>query len=359
MGDNERADTLILLVGSNPLPNYLAAMALKPSQVRLVHSDETRRPKERLHAALSADFGSGTIIDGDAYVNDPFSASAVADKVLDLIASGNSAHLHYTGGTKVMSAHALKAFYKKGGQPENASYLDEAKACLRFDDGRSRSLSDCGVSLTLDRIFQLHDIQQGKPRERPGDEWIDRVTTAELKAKGSSKEIADLPDKDKWRLFIDGEWLEEWVRLRIQGLLPDGYDMANLVAGVQCVRGTSRRKLEVDIAFVHNYRTFLISCATSNDLKRCKAKAFEIGVRSRQMAGDLARSAVVCLLDGVDNNDGRKFVDLLRDDVQDAWGCDNQILRSTTRIYGREDVLDWSGHYGSPNLGSLKEWLES
>src|SRR5208337_139448 len=120
MDDNRRVDSLILLVGSNPLPNYLAAMALKPSKIHLVHTNETKRPKDRLHVALSADLGSSVTVDGDAFVDDPFSASAVSDKIRDLIAKCNAAHLHYTGGTKVLSAHALKAFYEKDGRPENA-----------------------------------------------------------------------------------------------------------------------------------------------------------------------------------------------------------------------------------------------
>ena len=85
MHDNDRVESLILLVGSNPLPNYLAAMALKRSVIHLVHSEETKGPKDRLHTALhealNAELGLNVTIDGDAYVDDPFSASAVGDKL--------------------------------------------------------------------------------------------------------------------------------------------------------------------------------------------------------------------------------------------------------------------------------------
>ncbi len=64
MDDNGRAESLVLLVGSNPLPNYLAAMALKPSTIHLVYTHETEKPKCRLHAALIADLGSSVTIDG-------------------------------------------------------------------------------------------------------------------------------------------------------------------------------------------------------------------------------------------------------------------------------------------------------
>lgn len=387
MADNERADTLILLVGSNPLPNYLAAMALKPSKVHLVHSDETKKPKERLHAALSADFGSGTTIDGDAYVDDPFSASAVADKVRDLIASGNSAHLHYTGGTKVMSAHALKAFSEKGGPPENASYLDEAQACLRFDNGKKKELRDCGVMLTLNRILQLHGVTQ-KSRSPvdggPGQSDVQSIATAVLQrpqlasclygerkrledssfsgAKATPCNVSDhglalsapvIPPAEgmtrkcyeAWRDFIGGEWLEEWVAAQVReiGLAND----PEITVGVNCTRDGTNRPFEVDVAVIRGQRSYFISCTTDMTRSLCKSKAMEILVRSRHMGGDLARSALVSLLPG-------NIVSELQADIADAWGSAN-----ATRVFGLEDMKTWSGHYGSPNLGSLKEWLES
>lgn len=43
--------TLALLVGSNPLPNYLAAMILKPREVVLIYSPETKDPRDHLRVA--------------------------------------------------------------------------------------------------------------------------------------------------------------------------------------------------------------------------------------------------------------------------------------------------------------------
>jgi hypothetical protein len=37
--NERRADRLALLVGGNPLPNYLAAMLLRPREVILVYGD--------------------------------------------------------------------------------------------------------------------------------------------------------------------------------------------------------------------------------------------------------------------------------------------------------------------------------
>lgn len=388
MGVDEQADSLILLVGSNPLPNYLAAMALKPSTIHLVHSDETKGPKDRLHAALSADLGSSVTIDGDAFVDDPFSASAVGDKIRDLIAKCNTSHLHYTGGTKVMSAHALKTFCEKGGRPENASYLDEAHACLRFDGNLpSRSLSDCGVTLTLDRILQLHGVTQ-KTRSSfnggPGDADVQAIATAVLQRPqlasclyGERKRLEDgsfseaketpciandhgvalsapvIPPKDgmnkkcfdAWCKFIGGEWLEDWVAAKIAEIGLAG--TSQITVGVNCSRVGTERPFEVDVAVIRGQRSYFISCTTDMTRSICKSKAFEILVRARHMGGDLARSALVSLLSG-------NAVTEVQEDVADAWGSAN-----ATRVFGLEDMNTWSGHYGSPNLGSLKDWLDS
>ncbi len=386
---------MILLVGSNPLPNYLAAMALKPSRIHLVHSSETEGPKERLSDALSKDLGVVTI-DGNAFVDDPFSASAVGDKVRDLIANCNVAHLHYTGGTKVMSAHALKAFYDNKGLPNNASYLDEAKACLRFDDGSSRSLADCEVALELDRILQLHDILP-KPRSTVSDgptmsdigaicckELADPQLAKKLYDKSNElRKNKDKPDKaisvafdpeeyglalsvgkapdgagwgkdrfKAWWRFLGGEWLEDWVKGQIQSLDLPGVTDKDISVGVMCTRTGTDREFEVDVAVLRGQRSYFLSCTTDTSLGLCKSKAFEIAARSRQMGGDLARSALVCLLHGEDKRG--PFVDQLRADVDDVWGSSNP-----TRIFGLEDARTWSGHYGSPDLGSLKQWLES
>jgi hypothetical protein len=387
MSGNRRIDSLILLVGSNPLPNYLAAMALRPSKIHLVHSGETKGPKDRLHVALSEDLGESATIDGDAFVDDPFSASVVGAKVHDLIAKCNAAHLHYTGGTKVMSAHALKAFYENGGRPEDASYLDEAQARLRFDGNLpSRSLSEYGVTLTLDRILQLHGVTQ-KTRSPvdggPGQGDVQSIATAVFQRPqlasclyGERKRLEDgsfsdakatpcntndyglafsasvIPAEgmskkcyEAWRDFIGGEWLEDWIAAKVRaiGLVND----PEITVGVNCTRDGTNRPFEVDVAVICAQRSYFISCTTDMTRSLCKSKAFEILVRSRHMGGDLARSALVSLLQG-------NVVTELQADIADAWGSAN-----AARVFGLEDMKNWSGHYGSPNPGSLREWLES
>lgn len=390
-------ESLILLVGSNPLPNYLAAMALKPTRIHFVYSSETEKPKDRLRDAIVADLKPGANMESDIRVSDASDASDVAGKVAGLMSEGaDRVHLHYTGGTKVMSAHALHAFYKNDGRKPNASYLDEANVRLRFDDGRTSSLLDCGIPLSLERLLDLHGIVQ-KPRPHvdggPTQSDIATIATAVLKDPALAKtfydksdrlkklkdkpskahadpfdpakysiafSVAKVPETDDWSKerfktwwrFLGGDWLEEWVAQCVGDIEIAGISASQVVAGINCIRLETGREFEVDAVAIRGQRSYFISCTTDQTLGLCKSKAFEIAARSRQMGGDLSRSALICLLHGDDSKG--KFVDQLRDDVADVWGATN-----TTRIFGLEDVRTWAGHYGSPNLDGLKEWLAS
>ena len=75
-------------------------------------------------------------------------------------------------------------------------------------------------------------------------------------------------------------------------------------------------------------------------------------MRSRQLGGDLARSALVCLLHG-SNNKGL-YVDQLRNDIADIW-----VASNTPKVFGLDDLREWAGIHGEPNLGTLQQWLES
>lgn len=385
MENTMNTDSLILLVGSNPLPNYLAAIALKPSKIHLVHSKETEAPKNRLVCALRDDLDSSVIINGDAFVGDPFCALAVGDKIRDLIATCHPAHLHYTGGTKVMSAHALKVFYENNGSPENASYLDEVQRCLRFDGNLpNRSLSECGVTLTFNRVLQLHGLAHKNRSSVNGGPSLNdslEIATAVLKrpqlasclygemkrldlseAKetpfianyhGLELSVPIIPPKEgmntkcfgAWRKFLGGEWLEVWIATKIEEIGLAGKPQINV--GVNCSRVGTERQFEVDVAFIHGHRSYFISCTTDMTMGICKSKAFEILTRSRQMGGDLARAALVSLL-------SCDAVTELQKDVADAWGSAN-----ATHIFGLEDLKTWIGIYGSPNLDSIKKWIDS
>lgn len=395
------ASRLVLLVGSNPLPNYLSACALRPDQVTLVYSAETKEAMQRLKQALSDAQPNWTL---DAtMVDDATCATNVArtiGRALEGVAV-NDAWLNYTGGTKVMAAHALMAFKDNGGLLANASYLDaggpDRPPRLRFDDGTSKALASERVPLTLETILGLHGISYEQRRPKKPEPTAEDATAIlrkvledvsvarelydernRLKAYKNPAKAIDAPflakhhglslsqsvfptqelldqlsgSKERkawfkqWYGFIGGEWLEEWLEHVIKdlGLTPN----PEIVVGVNAQRGNEKANLEVDIAVVRGHRSYFISCTTDTTKPICKSKLFEVAVRSRQLGGDLARAALVCLADD-------DIVGALRRDIDDVWGAKN-----TTRVFGLSDIKTWSGHDGAAaNTTGLRDWLES
>lgn len=375
---------LALLVGSNPLPNYLAAVALEARDVILLYTPETTDPRDRLRAVLAKRSVGVT----DRCISDATNSRTVRDAWSDLDAD----HLYYSGGTKPMAAHARLSF--KGGE-EQVSYLDERRSVLRFEDGYDRPLDDIDFGLTLDVVFELHGIErvsagtrgQGPTKDDAGkiakavladpevskkllDHFNPEVETGKRKnlslteareksfdfaAHGLWLTVAAVPGSDwtnktyePWRGFLCGTWLEVWAAAVFRECI--GGSATEIGVGIDCKRNGTQ--FEIDIALLRGHRLYAISCTTDRRKGLCKSKLFEIAMRSRQMGGDLARSALVCLLDGRD--DKGSFVEQLRSDIASVWDAPN-----TPRVFGLADLQEWAGTSGTPNLATLNRWLDS
>lgn len=380
---DRRPQKVALLVGSNPLPNYLAAMVLSPQEVVLLHSPETVDPRDYLQAALSAKEIKVTNVCIDDVTN--------ARKIRDVCTTLRVDHLHYSGGTKPMAAHARAAV---GLTDMQASYLDERCGLLRFDDGYDVKLSDRELDLTTNLMLALHGVTQVESdiaaEGGPSDIDVDAVSARMLsepdlarklfehfrpngerrsvtKAKGSPWKASDyglvltsatIPDTEwtkkqykAWDDFLGGEWLEHWTANIIRNCL----DAPTTVeVDVKCKRSKPvTSEFQIDVALIRNQRIYVVSCTTEREKKAvCKSKLFEVAMRARQMGGDLARCALVCLLDG--NDTKGTYVDQLRADIASVWDAPN-----VPRVFGLADLREWAGTSSDPNLCSLKEWLDS
>lgn len=384
-GISRTARRLVLLVGSNPLPNCLAAVALGARQTVLLHSPETQEPCERLEAV----FRARGIDVSKRVIQDATDARQIRDACRSLDAVD---HLHYSGGTKPMAAHVRMALQLEEHQ---ASYLDERRGLLRFYDGYNRDLSGLDLGLTLERILELHGIERvaahnpsmsGVPTEEDASALADRVlrypSTAKalycrfrpegrmrslIQARGDPWNPADqglslsasqVPGDDwskdryeAWVEFLTGRWLERWTATQIRGLVGD---TCAVQVGVHCKRTKPKpAQFEIDVALIRRQRLYVLSCTTDSKKAQCKSKLFEVAMRARQMGGDLARSALVCLLDGGDDANG-PYIDQLRGDIGSLWDAPN-----VPKAFGLADLREWAGIAGEPNLASLWEWLES
>ncbi|NJL06400.1 MAG: DUF1887 family protein [Chloroflexaceae bacterium] len=163
-----RTDTLILLVGGNPLPNYVAAhlLAHPASQIVLIHSEGTHERAKLLEQVLRCEGRTATAL---AHVNeaDPASIFQQVQAVAQQHPSG-SIGLNYTGGTKAMSVHAYRALEQA--RPQAIfSYLDARRLSMVIDR------TDClpieqRVAVSLDTLLELHGLgskKQQMKRETP------------------------------------------------------------------------------------------------------------------------------------------------------------------------------------------------
>lgn len=371
-GDSGSPSLLILLVGTNPLPDYLVACALRPTKIALIHSPETQLMSERLQKCLAKardptpDFELVCIADA-------VKASDIWREVSRLVSGHNGTWqvlLNYTGGTKVMAAHALRAFYESGGSSANASYLDDggpgASPALWFDDGTTRTLAEFAVPpLRLETLLELHGwLTLGHSSQQALRVELNDLARSVLAEPAGARLLREEPhrfglhppsSRDE-QLFLDGLWLEHWIadRIKATDMVPPIEE--NIVRDLRVQRHRDQPGPQVDIALARNYRTYLLSCTTSSDKGRCKQKLFEIAVRARQLAGDLARPALACLAGG-------HTLGQLRDEVEDetAGGGALQVPGlGRVHVFGLEDLRAWAGWGGAPpNLKSLRDWLES
>lgn len=387
---------LILLVGSNPLPNYLAAKALRAGRVLLVYSPETAEPKNRLRDVLR-DAGIQT---DERVVQSATDAREIRGSLMKL---PTDSHLHYTGGTKTMAAHARMVFQQQGGEDSAASYFDEGDGVVRFDDGTIVKLQDCDLGLTLDLVLRLHgsthhllsstatleeakDVARNALQDpslcerlygahRGHDNKRLSVTVARdqgvsLRELGLNLSIDRFPGVgwtrdmyNDWDKFLGGGWMELWIADIVRSIVGN-----HVSSNVECYR--MRRTFEIDVIVVRGHRVHVISCTTHRTLPLCKSKLFEVALRARHVGGELARSAVACFLHGGDKD--AAYVDHLRNDVESVWDAPRPITQAapaarrlvtnTPQVFGLDDLRQWFGQPEdgvAPNAASLRAWLES
>ncbi len=166
MPETDQCDHLILLVGSNPLPNAVAARVLtKPrGRVSLIHSrslgDEDNRVESRLKAWLEKQAFRVDL----HQINDESDPSQITDAVNAALKSSDSgnAGLNYTGGTKAMAVHAHQtvrdwAKQRCGNRTVRLSYLNARKLKLVFDPGCGGESIFVGLErISLEDMATLH-----------------------------------------------------------------------------------------------------------------------------------------------------------------------------------------------------------
>ena len=334
MGNKQIIDDLndlILLVGSNTLPNYLAACKLNPkNRIFLLYSKETEKPQERLKKVLKDNFSK---IEVKAEpIKNPGNGREIQEWYKRKNISGG-AHLNYTGGTKAMSVHIFEAWKEMGNSDSNASYIDDRNSRIRFADGES-----CPLNVKLD--FETLTELQGIDVKKGG--WGKKVT-ANCRQEDSYMSAQEVFCEGKEKEKNKDKWLEKWLACVVKDKLGiDDFEIHTNFKGL-----IDEREFEIDVRFIKGHRLYVLSCTTRND-RECKKKLYEIAFRARQLGGDLARSAVACFAGNGHKND--ITVEELRNIAKNMWDAPNE-----TEIFGYEDLKD----IACSNTKKLDEWLEN
>jgi hypothetical protein len=162
--DGLRSDHLILLVGTNPLPNWVAAKLLLKSggRVHLFRTDGVRAQSSRLERVLkdreniSVSVYQTVEADEQTIYNDIERQAEILLKT-----STGKIGLDYTGGTKMMSVHAHRAMREVIPRDRRVlSYLDAHSLAFKFD-GYAKIEPPINlhpdVRISIETLLFLHD----------------------------------------------------------------------------------------------------------------------------------------------------------------------------------------------------------
>ncbi len=178
-----QTDHLFLLIGKNPLPNYVAAKLLtnENTNVHLIYSSDTLVYAQRLEDQLK-----GVCQFAEKICVQPSEANKIKRKVTERLDKiSGSVGLNYTGGTKAMAVHVYRAIADKISIAKH-SYLDPRNLAMLIDPPEgvedeicfylgkpNGSAEDQGnfkkTSISLDKLLYLHKLKpfqnmRSKPR---------------------------------------------------------------------------------------------------------------------------------------------------------------------------------------------------
>ncbi len=213
MCNKNKVRCLLLLVGSNPLPNAVAGKLLvEPGgTIFLVYSEDTASVAERLMDWFRKEFkNNGDNINlklVEVEESNPCSIYQKVQNSLKKFSEKESVGLHYTGGTKMMSVHAYRALehwaQDSNVAPPQYSYLDAKRLQMVFDPPESypsvkRVYVGNKTVINFEDLLKLHD------RTLAPDNRFNREALLPETAKTLAKYCNDLEGYAKcWKRWVE------------------------------------------------------------------------------------------------------------------------------------------------------------
>ena len=306
--DKYKSNHLFLLIGTNPLPNYVAARLLLLSSgfLYLLHTKETKPIAERLRLSLRRHLSGAEVenfeIDStdNVKIRDEVAKILTSRKLGSVSGKVQSVGLHYTGGTAAMSVHtyaAFEQFFKESLVRVVYSYLDARTLSLRFDGHGGELATDyvagslCKIELDelaklhgyggfkkelerassnqfakkiINALIEIHSTEEGYLQWREygqsGYVTLPNVTQCPLltpfdavvkSALGINPEPADVArllarfsQLTSYSKWFNGEWLEDYVLDQITDL-SESMALHSFGKGLQPIRGERRSGSEL------------------------------------------------------------------------------------------------------------------
>lgn len=343
---------LILTVGTNPLPVWVAWYHLKeklqePIQVRLVHTAGTVDERDRLKRyCQGADFLDPIQTSAGA----PGTVRENSSRILEKFEDISLLHVHYTGGTKVMGVETVSAVEAELGERQNihlqTSYLDPRGASGPTIVSRGDPLvrdTRQGVDPDLARVAFLNGFALGPFKHTYWDWEIRDHQTKDCPAPGTlnQNQLQKGSDAVVAGKRIPGTLLEYGAYAALEKALEristrrSNRNNYKVFHSVYVRRdGTTDpnvRPFELDVVAVLGYQILVVSCTANANPDLIKRKGMEAILRARQLGGDEARAIVLCSAHPHD-------AQLIEDELKDEMGSGSEPLQ----VWGRKRER-WGG----------------
>ena len=341
---------LMLTVGTNPLPVWVALYHLKdklpdPIHVRLVHTEETRLERDRLLKYSPDAFSMDTV---ETLSGNPSTVrnDIIRNLMHNLPNNTTHIHVHYTGGTKVMCVETVAAaeIFKMSLLSRNidveTSYLDprgDAGATL-IDRNGNALISDTrkGVEPCPRRIAELNGFELGPfPYEYWDESGNNQTRNCPAPGTLSAEQVTQGRAALRSGYCTSPELLEYGVYAAFQDALANisrqcsGRNNYRLFHKVYVRRAdapdASVKPFELDVVAVLGYQTVVVSCTLAYEHARVKQKGMEAILRMRQLGGIEARAIVLC-------GASRKAQQLIQAELKEDTGHSSPSLE----IWGKD-----------------------
>ncbi|RKU34902.1 hypothetical protein C6496_18740 [Candidatus Poribacteria bacterium] len=344
---------LIFTVGTNPLPvwvawHHLKGILIPPISVRFVHTQGTVDEKDRLVRYCHEGHFMSHI---QTSPGDPGTVRQDVEVILKHLGNDPNLHVHYTGGTKVMSVETVAGleYDLPEGVELETSYLDpRGNSGPTIVNSYSKSLvTDTRVNVPADLAHVAHlngftlgpFVHQYWNEGRVVRETCPAPAILDDKQEANGRTAITAMGRGHrgridWRHFEYAAYValkEALEQIKTSNATRSNYQLFHSVNVRRTGANQADSHFELDVVAVLGYQILVISCTLDTQQPGqtqqaiIKRKGMEAILRARQLGGDEAQAIVLC--NAHPNNAGRVEREL-HDEVGSAgtplrvWGTD-------------------------------------